>query len=79
MVSICCKKETYKVEDVISQYKLLKEKKRVENKFYAILMQAVGMITMNAHLIIATTVKSKSINSKLDQYFHYRPHVAILD
>jgi hypothetical protein len=42
-------------------------------------MQAMALITYRAQIIVATTVKAKSINAKIDPKYHFEPQVAILD
>lgn len=50
---------------LITQYRKLKEKETVDKKFYAIFMQAVHITISKARIIVATTVRAKSINAKL--------------
>lgn len=42
-------------------------------------MQATALTLAHARVVVATTVKSKSINAKLLPQQHFKPHVAILD
>jgi regulator of nonsense transcripts 1 len=51
----------------------------VDNKFYAIFMQATIITLAHALIVIATTVKAKSLNAKLSPEYHFKPRVAILD
>jgi superfamily I DNA and/or RNA helicase len=57
----------------------LKARETVDNKFYAIFMQATIITLQQALIVVATTVKAKSLNKKLLPQYHFRPHVAILD
>jgi hypothetical protein len=42
-------------------------------------MQATIITLAHALIVIATTVKAKSLNSKLPEQYHFRPKVAMLD
>lgn len=64
---------------LITQYRKLKEKETVDKKFYAIFMQAVHITISEARIIVATTVRAKSINAKLQEGYEFKPDVAILD
>lgn len=64
---------------LIHEYRRLKSREQVDNKFYAIFMQATALTLASANIVVATTVKSKSINAKLSPQQQFRPQVAILD
>ena len=64
---------------ILHEYRRLKAREKVDNKFYAIFMQATIITLARALIVIATTVKAKSLNAKLSQEYHFRPKVAILD
>jgi len=42
-------------------------------------MQATIITLAHALIVIATTVKAKSLNSKLPEQYHFKPKVAMLD
>lgn len=66
-------------EYLVESYRRLKAREVVDNRFYAIFMQATIITLQQALIVVATTVKAKSLNKKLTPEYHFKPVVAILD